>query len=245
MDRYRFLVPAITPGSVALPPAEAHHALRVLRLESGAPVQIFDGHGSWADGLLQASKKSAEVEIQRVIKDPPPQLQLTIATAVPKGDRAEWLIEQVSQLNAAQVQWLDCDRGVVKPKEGGGKLEKWQRLACESAKQCGRNHLLKIHPLQSLEQVVQEAQDLRGGEKIIWWLEPRHGIPVREAYEPLVPRLLNGQTVKLYALIGPEGGWSPREVELLEGIEQIEPVKLTPTILRIETACAAIAAIVG
>lgn len=241
MDYYRFCVPTVSQGTTPLPPDEAHHALRVLRLESGTPVQIFDGHGNWGEGVLVATKKTAEVEVQRVGRDPLPQLQLTIATAVPKGDRAEWLIEQVSQLNAYQVQWLNCERGVVKPKEGGGKLEKWQRLACESAKQCGRNHILKIQPLQALEEVIRE----HAAKGEIWWLEPRAGIPVREAFEQLQVKLLNGENVKLCALVGPEGGWSQRETELLEGMVDIERVRLTPTILRIETACAAIAAIVG
>jgi 16S rRNA (uracil1498-N3)-methyltransferase len=134
MDDYRFYVPdllaqvAINSRGVELPDDQSHHARTVLRLTGGERVVAFDGAGGWATGIIYGegggkprNRGSLRINIEGGVHvDPPPARQLTIVTAVPKGERAEWLIEQASQLNAACVQWIDCDRSVVKPREGGG-----------------------------------------------------------------------------------------------------------------------------
>jgi 16S rRNA (uracil1498-N3)-methyltransferase len=250
MDLYRFHVADLLPqlgagGPVTLPDSEGHHARRVLRLTGGETVEVFDGKGAAAKGRLIGEHGQPVREPVKIhIKDqptvtPPPRPALTLATAIPKGDRAEWLIEQASQLNVTRIAWLDCDRSVVKTKEGGNKLEKWQRLAMESAKQCGRAHLLDIAEPVPLATLLQRAAS--DAPKILW-LEPReggHSRSVREAVKK--------SDEQITALIGPEGGWSPREFALLEqGAERgiLSRVRLTPTVLRIETACAAVAAII-
>lgn len=160
--------------------------------------------------------------------------KLTIATSVPKGERAEWLIEQASQLNVSVVQWLSCDRSVVKP--GEGKMEKWRRLAVESAKQCGRTHLLHIVEPISLATLLIGANTAT-----VLWLEPRSGESVSKALAQL------SADKQVIALIGPEGGWSPKESSHLEAqvaAGRIKQVRLTTTVLRIETACAALASLV-
>ena len=238
-ERYRFFAPDLAKQGqkIRLPEDQAHHARSVLRLEPGEKVILFDGNGHWAEASLEEIHKArATAQLAGALHtEPPPRVQLTIATAIPKADRAEWLIEQASQLNVTAVKWLTTDRGVVKPREGGQKIEKWRRLAVESAKQCGRTHLLAIQEPASLESVLQEAKRGR-----ILWLDPRPGgNPVHQA----IPADFQGEVV---AIVGPEGGWSPREWSLLErpmAPGAIQRVILTQTVLRIETACAAIAAI--
>jgi 16S rRNA (uracil1498-N3)-methyltransferase len=247
MNFYRFYVPDLctqagsqSSGEVALPEDQAHHAQAVLRLEAGARVVLFDGQGAWVEAIVaQVSKNRVRLSVtENITLDPPPTLHLSLLTAVPKGERAEWLIEQASQLNVAVVQWLDCERSVVKPREGGQKLEKWARLAIESAKQCGRTHILTINPPTPLHSLLNALP--AAGTKVLW-LEPRPG-------GKTVAQALTGMAEHtLSALIGPEGGWSDRERELLEQAAQqgwLERVRLTPTVLRIETACAAVAAII-
>ncbi|MCL2641311.1 MAG: 16S rRNA (uracil(1498)-N(3))-methyltransferase [Phycisphaerales bacterium] len=235
---------------VELPVDQAHHALSVLRLTVGTSVMLFDGQGRSASAKITAvAKRSIALKLTGpVVNDPPSSPALTIAVAVPKADRADWLIEQASQLNVARVQWLATDRSVVKPKEGGVKLEKHHRLAIESAKQCHRTHLLQVAApitLDAFLQIAPQAQGLGGGQSLgfrapIFWLDPSpDATPIHSiAHSPHHP---------LIALIGPEGGWSPREHALLEPLVaagQVIRVRLTPTVLRIETAAAALAAIV-
>ena len=114
MDAYRFFVPdlreqAATSEQLVLPEDQAHHARAVLRLEPGATVILFDGQGRWQRAVIDRVTKHAvsaraEGGLQR---DELPAIQLTIATAAPKGERAEWLVEQCSQLHAAAIQWLE------------------------------------------------------------------------------------------------------------------------------------------
>ncbi len=262
MDDYRFYVPDLLTqatrsggagGGIELAEDQSHHARTVLRLEGGERVVLFDGKGGWATGLLAGSGKARGkgrlvVEIQGGVRvEPPSARALTIASAVPKGERAEWLIEQASQLDVACVQWVDCDRSVVKLREGGGsggsgggggKIEKWRRLAVESAKQCGRTHLLRVEGSARIEAVLAAHP-----ASLIFWLEPREG----EASKSVQAALAEGGGKNVLALVGPEGGWSEREWALLEAAAmrgEVTRVRLTQTVLRIETACAAIAAIV-
>jgi 16S rRNA (uracil1498-N3)-methyltransferase len=248
MDVYRFYVPdlplqtqrqsAVGEITVELPTDQAHHARNVLRLEARTPVALFDGLGTWTTGkILQIDKHGVVVSLAAPLTlDERPVPALTLATAVPKGERAEWLIEQASQLNVSTVQWLACERGVVKPREGGGKMDKWRRLAVESAKQCGRNHLLEIREPAGLPETLGKLADTTR----VLWLDPGPaGLSVPQA-------LANG-TGDVVALIGPEGGWSPTERNILEDVaaaRRVTRVRLTQTVLRIETACAAVAAVV-
>ena len=239
MDRYRFFAASVRAGVVELPDDQAHHALHVLRLQTGVEVEVFDGKGNWGRGILETTKRAAGVDVKRVESTPPPADRLTLATAVPKADRAEWLVEQASQLNASAVQWISADRGVVKPREGGGKMEKFQKLAIESAKQCGRNWVLEMGEPRPVAEVVAAAV---GRGETVWWLEPREGVELAGE----VSRVrAGGLAMRITALIGPEGGWSQQEMEMLAATAGVIRVRLTPTILRIETACAAVAAVVG
>jgi len=246
MDVFRFYAPELSRQAaegawIQLPEDQAHHARTVLRLEAGVAVVVFDGRGAWAPGVIaRGGREGISVCTSAAVTvDPRPQPMLTLATAVPKGERAEWLIEQASQLNVAQVQFVACARSVVKPHEGGHKMEKWRRLAVESAKQCGRTHVLRI--LAPAPFAVVAAPGPRPETARLLWLDPGSGgMTVAEA---LAGMKEDGVT----AFIGPEGGWSEDERHCLEGLAGrggIRRVRLTATVLRIETACAALAAVV-
>lgn len=235
---YRFYTPDLAaPGTVPLPDDQAHHAIAVLRLTPGTPVEVFNGTGLSGQGTLQLlSKRTAAVQVAAVRADTPPPCQLTLATAAPKADRAEWLVEQASQLNAAAIAWIDTQRSVVKPREGSGKMDKFHRIAIEAAKQCGRNTLLAIHPMRPLPQALADAQ---ARHDAVWFLDPRQGHP------PAAALAQHPAPAGITAFIGPEGGFTPEEEALLEQAPNAVRIRLTPTILRIETAAAAITAIIN
>lgn len=261
MDLYRFYVPDLArqlnpsnstaspdlPATGTLPPVrlpddQAHHARSVLRLEAGQPVILFDGNGSWCEASFTLAGKREALATPRppLHHDAPPQIRLTLAPAVPKGERAEWLVDQASQLYVTRLQWLACDRGVVKPREGGAKVDKWRRISIESAKQCGRTHLMAIDEPLTLEALLAATP----ATTAILWLDPRASHTART----LLPTLLasNDTPVEMLALIGPEGGWSPREQAVLQQAvahRPVHPLRLTTTVLRIETAASTLAAV--
>ncbi len=252
---------------------QAHHARDVLRLKPDAAVVLFDGSGQWAPAQLTIHKKQVTYQLTaEIVCDPPPLYHLTIATAVPQGYRAHDLLEKISQLGVDQLIWLECRYSVAHPVATADKMDKWKRLAIESAKQCGRNRILAVEPpctpMELLERRdkyrtmiwtdVQAAQSLL--ECLISWQTDNIGPswPIVDHNESLSPEASDNQAAKtldrpaahrgipkipcIAVMIGPEGGWSQEERELLNHIAP--PVLLGRHILRIETAATAAAAII-
>ena len=112
----RIHVSHISPGDIPLDPAEARHARDVLRLESGAAVEVFDDAGAVASGELILAGRTASVRVGSIgAAGPPRGLDCTIAAAVPKGDRADWMVEKLSELGTAEFVPLAAARSVVLP----------------------------------------------------------------------------------------------------------------------------------
>jgi 16S rRNA (uracil1498-N3)-methyltransferase len=223
-------VPQLHSGEVELEPPQAHHIRDVLRLKEGEAIELFDHRGAQGQGtIIVCSRSSVRVRVDHV--DPPPhgEMELTIAAAVPKGARADWMVEKLSELGVARFIPLRTERSVVAP-EGKNKMERWSRLASEAARQSRRRGVMDIEPLSELDTLIGRWQE---AESAIWQLSTQPGA------QPLAARPI---PQRLLLLVGPEGGWSDREAALFSQ-RNIPPVSLTATILRIETAAVAAAAI--
>src|SRR3954468_21122064 len=126
----RLLVPLLRPGPNPLPDDQAHHARDVLRLKLGDEVELFTPAGHSAAGtIVQLSSDAVIVEVQQ-IKKPITTFELIIASPIPKGARADWMIEKLSELGVARFVPVITKRSVVHP-EVKNKLDRWQRLAEE------------------------------------------------------------------------------------------------------------------
>jgi 16S rRNA (uracil1498-N3)-methyltransferase len=241
MSMYRFFASPLAAAG-ELSSDQAHHARDVLRLSADESVVLFDGHGNWAAATLNIQKRHAGYTLLGPIQhDPPPRFPITIASAVPKADRANVLLEQISQLGVARLIWLDCRYSVVHPSADAGKMEKWQRLAIESAKQCGRSRVLVIDPPRTPDQLVLHPEF----QSTMIWTHLDSTDTLRQRLKSWKDRQASDAAGdcnnNLTILIGPEGGWSDRECQLLRAIA--EPVRLGQHILRIETAATTAAAI--
>jgi 16S rRNA (uracil1498-N3)-methyltransferase len=224
----RLLVPKLTPGLVHLPADQAHHARDVLRLAVGDEVELFTASGETAPGRInQCTSVVVVVEVGDIISRGI-GFDLTIASAVSKAARADWMIEKLSELGVTRFIPLITARSVVHP-EGKNKIERWQRLAAEAAKQCRRLGVMQIAPLTSLDNLT---------------------LSERSAYLSTAPNagslssILHSPSSSLTLLVGPEGGWS--EGEMAGFAERhLTPITLGETILRVETAAMAAAAVVA
>lgn len=232
----RIHVPRVYPGDLPLDNAQAHHARDVLRLAHGMEVEVFDDAGTIACGLLLWDDPSPRVRVTSV--EPPPAadatVRLTVAAAVPKGDRADWMVEKLSELGVEALIPLAAARSVVLP-EGKGKRDRWARIATEAAKQSRRRGVMRIEDLTPLDRCLRAAASTGPA----WCLSTAAGVrPVTAALAELPP------VAALIAFVGPEGGWT--DVELTRfAAAGVVSVALTPTVLRVETAAVAVAAIVG
>jgi 16S rRNA (uracil1498-N3)-methyltransferase len=229
----RFYIPPHiwNPDKLALDAAETHHALDVLRLESGAHATVFNGQGVEATVEIAAVEKG-KIALKKisVAKSAPLACKLTLGQAIPKGKNMDLIVEKATELGVAAVVPLLSERTVVKcdADEALAKRDKWQRVAIEAAKQCGQNWLPGVAKPQTPKEFFQ------AGEKfdllLIASLQPdsRHLKQVLAEFGPKKPS-------NVLILVGPEGDFTPAEMNLAKNAG-CRPITLGPIILRSETA---------
>jgi 16S rRNA (uracil1498-N3)-methyltransferase len=227
----RIHVHHLAPGEVQLAPAEAHHARDVLRLAEGTSVELFDDAGQAAAGIVTSvGPQGMTVRVETVTRGED-GLNLTIAAAVPKGDRADWMVEKLGELGVQNFIPLATARSVVLP-AGKNKTQRWARLAIESAKQSRRVGVMRIAELTPLDQAIRSTA---AG----WYLSTRaDALPISRQLKQPIP------TPALTLFIGPEGGWTNEEITAFDAA-RFTDVGLTRTILRVETAAIAAAAMIA
>ena len=226
----RFYVNAqLSPGPFRLTGEEAHHLAHVRRIRAGEVITLFNGDGlEYPALLISLSKNTVELSIQPGIAHSNELAQpLWLACPVPKGDRAHFLIEKLTELGVTCFIPLHTDRSIIQPRET--KVEKWRRYIIEASKQCGRNVLMELQPLQSWIDFTLRM-DLIPFTKTL--LHPL-GQPLSLSHFSRKPQLV---------AVGPEGGWTEHELQLAsEHGWQIH--QLGSRIMRMETAAIAMAAI--
>ena len=230
----RVHTPRIYAGRIELDPSASRHARDVLRLEMGAELEVFDDAGKVARGAIVALEPLVAVQvdaIDAIDRTDANVIDITVAAAVPKGERADWMVEKLSELGVARFIPLATARSVVLP-EGKNKRERWQRLAIESAKQSRRRGVMQIEELTKLDVATRQAA---GVAAMVLSTAP-DAKPILDAL-PGAPR-----GVALF--IGPAGGWTDEELGLFQQYD-VTAVRLTDTILRIETAALVAAAAVA
>jgi 16S rRNA (uracil1498-N3)-methyltransferase len=274
----RILVPKAIVGRIDLAGPQAHHLRDVLRLTAGAIVEVFDDSGTWGRGrIVSVTPVGVSVEVDEIARAVANGPRLTIAAAVPKGARADWMIEKLSELGVDALVPLSTRRSVALPR-GSVKHDRWRRLAAESAEQSARTGVMRIESLTELSILLERAKAAGSAlwrlsldeeaVSILQLITPSPGTPgegwgeglLRNATQdphpdPLPEYRERGKEAPpsrmglawlpgvLTVFVGPEGGWSPEEVEAFRAAGSM-PVRLTRTILRVETAAVAAAAII-
>ena len=213
------------PGQVVIDGPEAHHLGTVCRVRPGHAVVLFNGDGhEYPATVAEVGRRAVAVEVgERRTPARESASRLHVASALPKGDRAQFLVEKLTELGVAVLTPLVTERTVVQPREG--KVDKLERYVIEASKQCGRNVLMRIDPPQRWPDFVRDPS-----LPILRYVaHPEgEGERVEEGGDRVVA-------------IGPEGGWTDAEVALaLEA--GWRRLSLGPRILRIETAAMAAAA---
>lgn len=229
-DRFYAPVSFDTP-TVDLSRDESQHLAGVLRNSPGDVVEVFDGLGNAAEAVVElADRRASRVRILRRVPTPlavSPFLEL--ATAVPKGDRASWLIEKATELGADAWTPLLLTRSVVDP--GEGKITKLRQTVITACKQSGRNQLMEINATQSWTDWLGVA----ARERTLIVAHPS-GVSATETMRTLSSS--GRKPDSLAIVVGPEGGFT--DVEIAAAAEAgAHVVNLGPHILRIETAAIA------
>ena len=202
----RFFAPALTglDAPVPLPDGEAAHLTRVLRLGAGDTVAVFDGRGmEYLARVERAGRAGAVVRpYERVASDREPAVALTVAPALLKGRRFDDVVRDATMVGATAVQPLTTARTVPPPRDAG----RWSRVAVASAKQCRRAFVPEVRPPRTLEWLI--GRD-RSAVRLLL-AEPRAADDGAAGLRALArePRPASATLA-----VGPEGGWTPDEVE--------------------------------
>ena len=193
---------------VSLPEDEAAHASRVLRLQAGDAVRVFDGRGhEFAATVAQIAKSHATVTIGEPIAAlPERRIAVTLAQAVLKGDKMDDVVRDAVMMGVSAIVPLVTERSEVSQQmlERGRRRERWQRIAIVSAKQCGRAVVPHIEEPCELQPFCEHLASDPNVARLMF-VEPSAAGGGRLNAIPAPP-------ASVVVLVGPEGGWSAEEL---------------------------------
>ena len=230
-----FLVPPgeLTARVITLTGQEGHHAAVVRRLGIGERMDLSDGAGTVATGAVTAvGKSSVTVEVHAARTIPAPQPRLTVAQALPKGDRGELAVELMTEVGVDAVVPWSAERSITRWQGDRGEraLAKWRATAREAAKQSRRAWLPEIAAPAGTTALAERASAAACAIVL-------EADGARKLHELTLPA--EGDVL---LIVGPEGGASPAERGALREAGAIE-ARLGPTVLRTSTAGAVAAAV--
>lgn len=223
----------IREDRVVITGEDVRHITRVLRLTKGDRLTVTTGLS--ADYRVEITATSKDEVIGRVVEvtsiDREPELKVIMVQGLPKGDKMDLIVQKSTELGVAAIIPVETRRAVVRLEgaKAGQRVERWQRIALEAAKQCRRGRIPEVHPVASWYSALEAVP---GGALAV--------VPWEGEGELSLKRVLHGTGAsgkprEVWIFIGPEGGLDPEEIEAARE-RGIIPVTLGPRILRTETA---------
>jgi 16S rRNA (uracil1498-N3)-methyltransferase len=208
---------------------EMKHISRVLRLGVGDGVVLFDGEGEEYQAVIKGMTPDRisfliQGEKSGAFRESP--LRIILAAGLLKSPRFDWLLQKTTELGVAEIIPFRSSRVIPRLEKKGAeeKHRRWQKIAAEASKQCGRTSVPTVHSLHSFEEVL--SMEFASAVRIFFWEEEKTGS---------LGESLGVETTSVFALVGPEGGFSEREAR--RALEAgFRPVRLGPRTLRAETA---------
>ena len=229
-----FHVDSIPPADSAtlLDAKEAKHALGSRRLAPGDRVMLFDGFGTVAEAVLTGNRAVSgdlEVEVETSRRMTPSTPRIELAASLPKGDRMSTMLDMATQVGMSAFRPLHCDHSVITTdQKRRDPTDRWRRVMLEACKQSRRPWIPEILQPKTPIETVEDAQ-ARGAMVV---MGDAVGCGASE---------ISMDVELVVVLVGPEGGFSPAEFEMLGG-RGVKPVRIGEGVLRVETAAVAILA---
>jgi 16S rRNA (uracil1498-N3)-methyltransferase len=223
--RRRFFVEQFTGHSAVIEGDTARHLSRVLRAQQGQLYELSDGERVWLGRIEGVSRDRVEFAFVEELPAHPPTLEITLLLSVVKFDAFEWAIEKATELGVTTIVPLAAARSEKALLSAAGKrAERWKKLLVEASQQSRRVRVPILEKAQPPEDALSAA---RSGHRLLLSERPD---------APSLRSVLSGQAQTAAALaIGPEGGWTDRELEVARQAG-FQEASLGTLILRTETA---------
>lgn len=203
-------------GALSIDDDTVHHLRRVLRLRDGETVSVTDGGGRWLLASVRVDGSSLTLHAAgEIVTEPPRTNPFTLAVAMPKGDRLDWLVQKVTELGVDHLALVHAERSVVRwrPDRVHSQLVRLRRIADEACRQSRRVWRVAIDaPVEATTVLAGFVVAEPGGRRL--------------------------ESSDRSVAIGPEGGWSPGELDAAR-----DRVSIGSNILRTETAAVAATAL--
>jgi 16S rRNA (uracil1498-N3)-methyltransferase len=211
-------VDALAPGELLLDSERAHYVKNVLRLERDQKLLLFDGDNRQAHATVtDRSRGRVVLEVGPIEELAALACALTVGLPPPRGERADWAVEKLTEVGVARIVWITTERTLERH---GRRSERWQRVATAAATQSRRATLPELDGPVPFESLLEYETDAR-------WIGDARGAPLTTATSPLPASAL--------LAVGPEGGFTDDELTRAEQAGY-RRVCLGPLVLRVETA---------
>lgn len=212
-------------ATLPLDESQSHYLSKVLRMEAGRELQVFNGDGQeFRATITKVEKRAVEIAVtggETVNRESP--LDTHLAIGISRGERMDWVLQKATELGATRITPLFTERTEVRLQSERleKKMQHWRQITLSACEQCQRNVPPQLLPAQDLSSFLQSAEP---GLKLV--LHHRSEKSLRQLSAPTSVTLL----------VGPEGGLSEREIEFSIQQSGYTPLTLGPRVLRTETA---------
>ena len=229
MARFYVSHPQIENGTLKVEGDEVRHIRKVLRLRAGDSLTVFDGSGREYEGIIVDEKPfSVSIRVRNIFPSKrESELEITLAQSLLKGEKMDYLIQKATELGVKRIVPFISSRSI--PLLGESKRierhRRWEKIAIEASKQCGRGVVPFIHAANDYLQLFESVP--KDSLRLILW--EREGDRLKDILKKVE------RDKKIFFIVGPEGGLTQEEVEEARRVDFI-PVSLGERILRSETA---------
>lgn len=227
-------------ATLTLEKEQSHYLVTVLRMGAGSQVLLFNGRdGEWAAEIAEAHKKNCVLELKGRTRAQEPLPDIWLLFAPVKKARLDFIAQKATEMGAAVIQPVFTERTVV----ARLKDERLQANAVEAAEQCGLVAVPEVREAAKLGALLTTWDERAPGRRILFCDENEGPGATRAALERLAAE--GGKGGPLAVLVGPEGGFSPGERDILRSRKDTMAISLGPRIMRADTAAIAALAVVG
>ncbi len=235
----RLFIPGTLEDIIEIKGPDAHHLMHAMRAKAGQEFVVVDGssHVGRVELLSFTSETVTAKLIERLSNNTESPIDIVLAQCLPKGDKMELIVQKSVELGITAIRPLKSRNSVVRydEKKAADKQNRWQKIVNEAAKQCGRTEIPEVFPIIELTKWL-DGLTLNDDLALIFCYENEANYNLKACLKDLKAR-------QVILLIGPEGGFSLEEAELLLS-KGAKSVSLGPRILRAETAAIAAMSII-